>query len=94
MRRILIIPSLSDTTSNAINTFTLAMITYPAALEAAQAELDRVCGTQVPTFDDFERLPYIRAMCKETLRWRPVAAGGLHFHGPLEDSTYVLSRTA
>jgi cytochrome P450 len=55
----------------------LAITKFPEVLEAAQEELDWVVGPdRLPTFDDEERLPYIRAMVKETLRWRPVAVLG------------------
>jgi cytochrome P450 len=55
----------------------LAITKFPEVLEAAQEELDLVVGPdRLPTFDDEERLPYIRAMVKETLRWRPVAVLG------------------
>jgi cytochrome P450 len=46
----------------------MAMCTYPDVLKKAQGEVDRVCGDNSPTFDG--DLPYIRAMVKETLRWR------------------------
>lgn len=50
---------------------------FPHVLEGAHEELDRVVGlNRLPTFDDEENLPYIRAMVKETLRWRPVAVLG------------------
>ncbi|KAI0270342.1 cytochrome P450 [Russula aff. rugulosa BPL654] len=40
----------------------------------AHAELDAVIGrTRLPTFADYPHLPYIRAMVKELLRWRPIA---------------------
>ena len=50
------------------------MLAYPEAQARAQAELDAVIGrTRLPTFADYPHLPYIRAMVKEILRWRPVA---------------------
>jgi|SRR5579862_4574661 len=67
----------SDTTAATLNTFMLGITVFPDTLKAAQEELDRVVGPdRLPTFDDEERLPYIRAMVKETLRWRPVAVLG------------------
>lgn len=67
----------SDTTAATLCTFMLAITKFPEVLEAAQEELDRVVGPdRLPTFEDEERLPYIRAMVKETLRWRPVAVLG------------------
>jgi cytochrome P450 len=49
----------------------LAMTLYPDVLRKAQVEVDEVVGRQrVPTFADQANLPYIRALVKETLRWR------------------------
>ncbi len=53
--------------------FILAMLLFPVAMQKAQAELDAVIGRdRVPTFEDRKDLPYIRALTKEVLRWRPV----------------------
>lgn len=53
--------------------FVLAMLAYPETQARAYAELDAVVGrTRLPTFADYPHLPYIRAMVKEILRWRPV----------------------
>ena len=50
------------------------MLAYPETQACAQAELDAVVGrTRLPTFADYPHLPYIRAMAKELLRWRPIA---------------------
>jgi cytochrome P450 len=40
----------------------------------ARLELDAVCGhnaERLPSFEDWDRLPYMQAVIKETLRWRP-----------------------
>jgi cytochrome P450 len=51
----------------------LAMLAYPETQARAHAELDAVIGrTRLPTFADYPHLPYIRAMAKEILRWRPI----------------------
>ena len=50
----------------------LAMVLYPEAQRAAQEAIDRVCPGRLPTFDDYEALPYIHAIVKEVLRWHPV----------------------
>ena len=70
----------TDTTAAALCTFILAAITYPEVFKTAQAEVDRVCGDHWPTMDDFDHLEYVRAMCKETFRWRTVTAGGKFDH--------------
>ncbi|KAJ7251396.1 cytochrome P450 [Mycena rebaudengoi] len=62
-----------DTTTAAIGTFILAMLAYPDVQKKAQKEIDAVVRTgHLPNFDDEESLPYISAIVKEVLRWRPV----------------------
>jgi cytochrome P450 len=66
----------------------LAMIAYPETQARAQAELDAVVGrARPPTFTDHPHLPYLRAMVKETLRWRPVGPVGVP-HRTTEDDWY------
>ncbi|KAJ3775933.1 cytochrome P450 [Lentinula raphanica] len=68
----------SETTAAQLAWLMQAMILYPEAQLRAHEELDRVVGSfRPPTFDDYERLPYIRAIVKEILRWRPVAPLGI-----------------
>jgi len=62
----------SETTSTTLMWWTLAMVIFPQVQRRAQAELDAVVGrTRLPTFADAPRLPYVRAVIKEVLRWRP-----------------------
>ncbi|KAJ7257797.1 cytochrome P450 [Mycena rebaudengoi] len=64
----------SDTTSLYIQSLILALIAYPEAQKKAQEEVDRVVGEhRMPTLDDLERMPYIRAIILEVHRFRPVA---------------------
>jgi cytochrome P450 len=66
----------------------LAMLAYPDTQTRAQAELDAVVGrARLPTFADYPRLPYIRAMVKEVLRWRPVSPLAV-YHRSTEDDWY------
>jgi len=66
----------------------LAMLAYPEAQGRAHAELDAVVGrTRLPTFADLQHLPYIRAMVKETLRWRPISPSSPP-HRVTEDDWY------
>ena len=59
--------------------WTLAVTAYPETQSRAHAELDAVVGRgRVPTFSDYSHLPYIRAMVKEILRWRPASPGVPH----------------
>ncbi|VDC07343.1 unnamed protein product [Peniophora sp. CBMAI 1063] len=54
-------------------TFILAMTLYPGSQQTAQQELDNVLGFgSLPTIADRERLPYIQALVKETMRWHPM----------------------
>lgn len=79
----------SDTTASTMCSAFLALVTHPETLKAAHAELDKVIGPdRTPTFDDEAQLPYIRAFCKEVLRWRPVAVLGGTPHASTEDDNY------
>jgi len=78
----------AETTSAAMAWWMLAMVTYPDVQKRAQEELDSVIGrTRIPTFADLPHLPYIRAMVKEALRWRPMDPLGLP-HLSTEDDWY------
>ncbi|KAF8523756.1 cytochrome P450 [Hysterangium stoloniferum] len=64
----------ADTTTSTLEIFILAMILYPAAQLTAQEELDAVIGpNRLPSFEDRSRLPFVVALCKEVLRWHPLA---------------------
>jgi cytochrome P450 len=48
----------------------IAMVAYPHVLKRAQEEMDRVVGrSRMPTFEDYDALPYMQAMVKEALRF-------------------------
>ncbi|EON62419.1 hypothetical protein W97_01641 [Coniosporium apollinis CBS 100218] len=67
----------SGTTAAAMMSFVLAMVHYPEWQRKVQEEVDSVVGGhRMPDFDDMPSLPTVRAVVKETLRWRPVTAGG------------------
>jgi len=77
-----------ETTSAEMAWWTLAMLAYPETQARAQAELDAVVGrARLPTFADYPHLPYIRAMGKEILRWKPVAPLAPP-HRSIEDDWY------
>ena len=63
----------------------LAMCHYPQYLPKIQAEIDRVCGDNPPTFADMEKLPYLRAAIREALRWRPAVPTGIPHLLTLDD---------
>lgn len=78
----------SETTATTINNWFLAMALFPEARAAAQEEIDRVVGPdRLPTWEDEKNLPYVRAMVKEVLRWRPVNKFGM-MHATSEDDWY------
>ena len=65
-------------TSTSMKVFVLVMVLYPEVMRKAQAEIDTVVGLdRPPTFEDWDNLPYIRAIVKEVLRWRPVTPLGM-----------------
>lgn len=44
----------------------LAMMLYPECQKRAQEEIDQVVGLdRLPTFKDYNNLPYVRAVVKE-----------------------------
>jgi hypothetical protein len=62
---------------SAMSSLVLALALYPQVQKQAQAELDLVVGRdRLPTFDDRPRLPYIKAICRELLRWQMVSPIG------------------
>ncbi|KAJ6579966.1 cytochrome P450 [Mycena vulgaris] len=76
----------ADTTGAALGTFTLAMLANPEAQKKAQAELDSVIGTgHLPDFTDEPSLPYVSAVVKEVLRWRPVTPIAVPHYLQFED---------
>jgi cytochrome P450 len=79
----------SDTTASTMCSAMLAFVTNPKTFKIAQAELDRVVGIgRMPVFSDEEQLPYITALVKEVLRWRPVAVLGGTPHASTKDDEY------
>jgi len=78
----------AETTYTSLSWWALAMIAHPDYQRRAQAELDAVVGrSRVPTFSDISGLPYIQAMVKEVLRWRPPLPFSLP-HSTTEDDWY------
>ena len=67
------------------------MTLHPEVMRRAQAELDAVIGRErIPTLADRPNLPYIEAIVKETLRWRPISALCEHHHCIFEDVLKLL----
>ncbi|EMD37283.1 hypothetical protein CERSUDRAFT_83037 [Gelatoporia subvermispora B] len=78
----------ADTTVSTLSSFFLAMTLYPEVQTKAQHELDAVLGGQrLPKFSDQASLPYVTAIMKESLRWKPVVS--LNFpHRSTQDDVY------
>ena len=77
-----------DTTSTTLMWWTHTIVAFPEVQRRAQAELDAVVGrARLPTYADAPRLPYVRAIIKEVLRWRPAVRLGLP-HVAAEDDWY------
>ncbi|KAI0253744.1 cytochrome P450 [Lactifluus subvellereus] len=78
----------TDTTASTLMSFLVAILLRPDVQTMAQEELDTVTGRErLPTFEDRPRLPFVDAVCKEVLRWRPVVPLAIP-HATTEDNVY------
>ncbi|KAJ6481795.1 cytochrome P450 [Mycena sanguinolenta] len=75
----------ADTTVSALSTFILAMTMYPEVQKKAQAAIDQVICGRLPDFED--NIPYLDAVLRELLRWRPVVPLSIP-HAVSEDDVY------
>ncbi|KAF9061653.1 cytochrome P450 [Rhodocollybia butyracea] len=63
----------SDTTTAVLENFVLAMVQNPEILKKGQSAVDAVVGSnRLPDFSDQDSIPYVDALLKESLRWRPI----------------------
>lgn len=67
----------SGTSSTAMQSIILNMCLFPEWQKRMQEEIDEAIGERPPCFDDSDSLPTVRAVIKESMRWRPVLSGGL-----------------
>ncbi|KAJ6475576.1 cytochrome P450 [Mycena sanguinolenta] len=75
-----------ETTATSMHTFILACILYPEWIPRAQMEIDAIVGEdRLPSFNDRPRLPYVEAIVRETLRWRPAVRFGLPHQSTADD---------
>ncbi|KAF7372758.1 Cytochrome P450 2B11 [Mycena sanguinolenta] len=73
-------------TAVSLHTFILACILYPEWIPHAQRELDTIVGEdRLPSFKDRPRLPFVEAIVRETLRWRPALRFGLPHQSTADD---------
>ncbi|OAG38867.1 hypothetical protein AYO21_06898 [Fonsecaea monophora] len=78
----------ADTTSSTLISFVMAMACWPEYQRKAQKEMDSVVGEdRTPQWSDYDNLPYIAQIQKETLRWRCVTVTGVP-HVAREDDYY------
>ncbi|PFH49406.1 hypothetical protein AMATHDRAFT_147746 [Amanita thiersii Skay4041] len=78
----------ADTTVAAMTAFFAAMVMHPDVQRKARCEIEEVIGKEQPRADDEERLPYVSAVIKETLRWAPPVPLGLP-HSVIEEDHYM-----
>lgn len=65
------------TIGSPVQSFIMAMLHYPDWQEKLQGEIDRVCDDgRCPQWEDREKLPMLRAVVKEVIRWRPPVPTG------------------
>ncbi|THU99239.1 cytochrome P450, partial [Dendrothele bispora CBS 962.96] len=77
-----------ETSSNTLTWSMYFMILFPEIQAKAQEQLDQVVGkSRLPTFADAKHLPYIWAIIKEMLRWRPPLPIGIP-HATVADDYY------
>ncbi|THV01861.1 cytochrome P450 [Dendrothele bispora CBS 962.96] len=77
-----------ETSTSTLQWFLYSMLLFPETQTRAQEELDRVVGrSRPPSFPDIKHLPYIQALVKEVLRWKPPAPLGIP-HAVTEDDYY------
>ncbi|KAF5310372.1 hypothetical protein D9611_012042 [Ephemerocybe angulata] len=64
----------ADTTVSAFATFFLCMIQNPDIQKKAQEVIDEAISNlgRLPDFTEYKTLPYIEALVREVIRWRPV----------------------
>ncbi|TFK18867.1 cytochrome P450 [Coprinopsis marcescibilis] len=78
----------AGTTLATLDFFLLAMLIHPEAMRKAHEELDRVIGRdRLPEYDDRDSLPYVNALIKEIMRWRPIAPIAVP-HSVIADDEY------
>ncbi|KAG2153304.1 cytochrome P450 [Suillus clintonianus] len=78
----------TETTAGVELNFILAMILHPDIQEKAHKLIESVIGTKrLPTFQDRSSLPYIDAILREILRWRPMFPLAI-MHAAVESDVY------
>ncbi|KAF5367697.1 hypothetical protein D9758_009878 [Tetrapyrgos nigripes] len=77
-----------DTNISVLMSFVLAMVLHPNIQKQAQAEIDDVVGMErLPGLDDKARLPFVRSLITEVMRFYPAVPLGLP-HCLQQDDVY------
>jgi len=77
-----------ETTERVLVVFVLAMTLHPMTQKRAQEEVDRVVGSgRLPTYRDRHSMPFVEAVYREVLRWKPVTPIAFP-HSSDQDDTY------
>ncbi|KAJ6559124.1 cytochrome P450 [Mycena vulgaris] len=75
-------------TASSLGSFFYAMAVHPEVQKKAQNEIDAVIGTyRLPEFEDRPSLPYVEALYREVMRWKPVLPLGVA-HATSADDIY------
>lgn len=74
--------------TSSLGTFFLAMAMFPEVQRKAKQEIDAVVGAErLVTYDDWSSLPFVEALRREVMRWKPVAPLAVA-HANTEDDVY------
>ena len=65
------------TIGSPVQSYLLAVCHYPEWQRKLQAEIDEVLEGRCPQWEDREKLPLLRAVVKEVIRWRPPVPTGM-----------------
>ncbi|KAG6877676.1 hypothetical protein C0992_009501 [Termitomyces sp. T32_za158] len=83
-----------ETIAVSVQTFVLACIRHPEWVTTAQEQIDAVVGPdRLPSFKDRPLLPYVEAIVRETLRWRPAARSGMPHQSVADDTIEYRGQT-
>ncbi|KAF8607703.1 cytochrome P450 [Ceratobasidium sp. AG-I] len=78
----------SDIVAAVLLTSLMALVSNPEVQKRAQSEIDGLYDEEtLPRWSDEQSLPFVRAVVKETLRWRPPLPVGV-FHRLEQDDHY------
>lgn len=75
------------TIGSPVQSYLLAMCHYPESQRKLQEEIDTACEGRCPQWEDREKLPMLRAVVKEVMRWRPPVPTGIP-HAVEQDDVY------